>query len=777
VLQAEFVAASRRHSSRRQRLAVAASLAVAALAIGLSIFAVLQRNEATSQRNIAREQRSEAERQRDRAVEQSSIATSRALASAAVAQLDGDPELAVLLAAEALESSPTGEAKAAMVRALDNSFLLRALRGHEGWITSVGYSPDGQRVVSASEDGTARVWDLASGTSVVVDPEAGPLASAVLSPDGATLATAGEDGVIRLWDAATGEARGSLGQEGDGAVNDLRYEPDGRVLASTGDGELRFWDVEERRLLGSLGVDAWRIAFRPDGSLLAGIGSDRVLRLVPLAGEAKLEEVVVGDGGSVLGLSFHPGGRFVATAGSDGVVRFFDVRAGTEVSRIQSGTAQFASVAFSPDGNLVATAELQETVSLWNTGDGSRVRVYYGAKGAETVVAYSPTGNTIASGGQDPTVYVWSALDERVNWRLLGHTDAVRDVAYSPDGALIATASADGTVRLWQPGSESASRVIEAGRKLGTVAFSPDGAQVAAAGAGGSVSLWDAETGALESTLTGPSEATAAIAFGPSLLAAGSVDGSVYLWDTDVGGAPRALTGSAGQVQAVGFSPDGRRLAVGYAERTAAVFDLPLRLRDREPVRGVGVGEPRDLRVDEPGGSTGREHLRLGRLAAALRGDDPERPGRGEEAPEHPDAAEMGGRIRPEEDEIRALLRVVDGDEHGAARELLAERGVVEPQHRDPGAGLDAEPVEERARVADSLRPALGLVAELEHRPPLRERHRQPAVVRLGRADVADRDDEAEVAAEDELIGLEQSLPLGHGVAEASDAVCLLAHR
>lgn len=92
--------------------------------------------------------------------------------------------------------------------AIDRS--LKIFRGHEADITALAYSPDGTRLATASVDGTARIWDAATGaTLAVLEGHRKPIACLAFSPDGRSLATGSEDGTARVWNTATGAARSS----------------------------------------------------------------------------------------------------------------------------------------------------------------------------------------------------------------------------------------------------------------------------------------------------------------------------------------------------------------------------------------------------------------------------------------------------------------------------------------------------------------------------------------------------------------------------------------
>ena len=83
---------------------------------------------------------------------------------------------------------------------------IAVLQAHSGPVRSAAFSPDGTRVVTASDDRTARLWDAQTGKQIaVLQGHSGAVWSAAFSPDGTRVVTASDDRTARLWDAETGE--------------------------------------------------------------------------------------------------------------------------------------------------------------------------------------------------------------------------------------------------------------------------------------------------------------------------------------------------------------------------------------------------------------------------------------------------------------------------------------------------------------------------------------------------------------------------------------------
>jgi len=110
-------------------------------------------------------------------------------------------------------------------------------------IRRVSFGPDRARIVTASGDYTARIWDAGTGKEIMVlRGHRGNVNSAAFSPDGARIVTASTDGTARIWDAATGKE--IILREHESFVTSAAFSPDGaRIVTASGANTARIWDV------------------------------------------------------------------------------------------------------------------------------------------------------------------------------------------------------------------------------------------------------------------------------------------------------------------------------------------------------------------------------------------------------------------------------------------------------------------------------------------------------------------------------------------------------
>jgi WD40 repeat protein len=121
--------------------------------------------------------------------------------------------------------------------------LERTLRGHEGIVRGVSYSDDGQRIATTGSDGTVRVWPADGGDAVILVGHEGPVNTASFDGRGDRLVSAGHDGTIRVWDAAGGDALVVLYRH-EGIASGADFSADGRHVVSAGDDGIRITTCE-----------------------------------------------------------------------------------------------------------------------------------------------------------------------------------------------------------------------------------------------------------------------------------------------------------------------------------------------------------------------------------------------------------------------------------------------------------------------------------------------------------------------------------------------------
>ncbi|MCA9215797.1 MAG: serine/threonine protein kinase [Planctomycetales bacterium] len=388
-----------------------------------------------------------------------------------------------------------------------------AFKAHDesGFITALGFSPDGSLLASVGEDYQVRVWDPNSFKRLHVLPgrHTQSVDSLSFSCSGEMLAAASADGLVTVWDLRTEKPIEFIAHET--AITCVVFSPKDRnkLLTAAIDDSIKLWQIGTKEsIVATFQAEAPvnDLAWAPNGELFASAsgesrsGSVRTFDVSP-TGDSHGQLLTPQRVSGVTCIEFSSNGSEIYAGDSSGAVSAWNLQSG-ERRFIRKDGNQIYSGAIGT-GNLFITLAENEPIGIVDITTGERLAMVSPNTTLSNCLAVSPNGTLLAvacGDGGSPYGFVKTfdlpsgqeKLSFRAHSRDPRFDSTIRCVRFSPDGKTLATASNDNSVKLWDPvsGELRTTLASELSSAVNAFCFSPDNQFIATGRVGGKVQLW-----------------------------------------------------------------------------------------------------------------------------------------------------------------------------------------------------------------------------------------------------------------------------------------------
>jgi WD40 repeat protein len=416
--------------------------------------------------------------------------------------------------------------------------LLRVIQDQIGWPepqgffvddTCLRFSPDGQFLIFAGNSSVVKIWDWKNSRSVRLSIASGAnrVNSGAFSPDGKWVALGNKDASVLVASSLTGQPsltlRDSTRTPGE-EIPAIRFSPDGtRLLAGSFFGDAKLWDLENGKLLKTMGfdkqavvlADTIRIAVNPSGTRCVTLSSNGRGALWDMATLGQVASFEAGQLVHFGDVEFSGDGSRFIVAGSDGLARIFDSTHCELKATLGPAGKSLTAAEFGPLGKTALSVDLDGLINVWDLATG-KTRLSLNQNGPRVnEVHFSLDGNTVLASAGDNKVHLWDAttgqsLREFTEEKLGGEPfdlgapidftllpgSFVRtgfiSAKFSPDGNFIAAGNDNGRICLWD--AKSGKQLLKLAGHVGritSIVFNRDGSRILTCGEDGKANVWD----------------------------------------------------------------------------------------------------------------------------------------------------------------------------------------------------------------------------------------------------------------------------------------------
>ena len=442
---------------------------------------------------------------------------------------------------------------------------LSILEGHKDRVTSARYSHDGKHIVTTSYDGTARTWSSRKGKPIMtlvgnrLHSNLHALYSASFSHDGRFIATASSDKSVMLWDARKGKPLGVFSGHTD-RVNSVVFSPDDRrIVSSSNDFTIRLWDISSKRERMTLYGHGRRVTsanFSPDGKKLVSCSFNGIVNIWNTD-------------------DWKPRLLFVQPPYDE--CDLYNV--------LYYNNRRTNTIAFSQDGNRILSASADNRIRIWDSSSGDLLLTvrFQDVNSPEVYSAnFSNDGKLIVTSLRNHTLKVIDSSEGKLiatfDMSVKGsHVGDVMYSVFSHNDDYIASAGSDNTVKLWDVHGECLLYTFEGhSDTVQCVQFSHDDQYLVSASEDHTVKIWSVKNKSLVRTIPAHDQSVNFVSISPDdrLIASASSDHLIKIWDLKTGCLIETLEGHNDSVKSVTFSPNGRIIVSASFDSTIKVWDF-----------------------------------------------------------------------------------------------------------------------------------------------------------------------------------------------------------